>query len=373
MGGNAREHPAVKPPATSEELERPDNGRDELVRSHLPLVRAMARRYSGRGEELDDLVQVGALGLIKASVRFDPGRGIAFASFAAPAVEGEIRRHLRERGRGLRLPREAQRMSAELKRCQTELTAALGRSPTVPELAATLDADLSEVERLIAADLARDPVAISPGDGTAEPADDQEPTAGSEARVLLAGGLRVLDERERRIVFLRFHADMTERQIGRAVGLSQAHVSRLLEGALTKLRTELTTRGEPDRAGDSTESVVISPPPPVDAITEPPDEPPASAAEDSRRRSRRARPAAGYSGRILVRMPGELHAQLVQAAERDQISLNRYVTEALSSSVEPDSPSDRALRAAVVTNLVIVVVAGVAAIVLLVLAVQHGL
>jgi RNA polymerase sigma-B factor len=231
--------------ATSEGLEHPDNGTKELVRSHLPLVRAMARRYSGRGEEFDDLVQVGALGLIKASGRFDQNRGVAFASFAAPAVEGEIRRHLRERGRGLRLPREAQRMSAELKRCQAELAAALGRSPTVQELAAAIDADLSEVEHLIAADLARDPIAISPGDGTADPSDDDEPTAESEARVLLAGGLRALDDRERRIVFLRFHADMTERQIGRAVGLSQTHVSRLLEGALTKLRAELTTREEP--------------------------------------------------------------------------------------------------------------------------------
>ena len=377
MGDNGREHLAVKPLATTEGLEHPDNGSQELVRSHLPLVRAMARRYAGRGEEFDDLVQVGALGLIKASGRFDPDRGIAFASFAAPAVEGEIRRHLRERGRGLRLPREAQRMSAELKRCQAELAAALGRSPTVQELAAALDADLSEVERLIAADLARDPLAISPGDGTAEPSDDQEATAESETRVLLVGGLRALDDRERRIVFLRFHADMTERQIGRAVGLSQAHVSRLLEGALTKLRAELTTREEPVPAADSTESELISPAPAADALAETPDEPHPAEAEDSSRRSRRTRPAAGYSGRILVRMPSELHEQLAQAAERDQVSLNRYVTEALSTSVEPDRPSappgTRALRVALATNLAIVVVAAVVAIVLLVLALEHGL
>ena len=249
MGGDAREQPEVTTQAASEALEPPDEGSQELVRSHLPLVRAMARRYSGRGEELDDLVQVGSLGLIRSSARFDPSRGIAFASFAAPAVEGEIRRHLRERGRGLRLPREAQRMSAELKRCESELAAALDRSPTVPELAAALDADVTEVERLIAADLARNPVVLGTGDPAGDRSGEAESTAESDARVLLAGGLRALDERERRIVFLRFHADMTERQIARAVGLSQAHVSRLLKGALTKLRAELTTEAQPVAAG----------------------------------------------------------------------------------------------------------------------------
>ena len=142
--------------------------RQELVRSHLPLVRAMARRYARRREELDDLVQAGSVGLMKASARFDPSRGIAFATFVAPSVEGEIRRHLRERGDGVRLPREVQRMSTELGRLRSELAASLGRPPDVRELAAALDADVREVEHLLAADLARDPVALGAGGAVPE-------------------------------------------------------------------------------------------------------------------------------------------------------------------------------------------------------------
>src|SRR5947209_174268 len=102
-----------------------DSARQELVRSHLPLVRAIARRYARRREELEDLVQAGSVGLVKASHRFDPSRGVAFATFAAPGVEGEIRRHLLDRASGVRVPREAQRMSTELRRCRSELAAAL--------------------------------------------------------------------------------------------------------------------------------------------------------------------------------------------------------------------------------------------------------
>jgi RNA polymerase sigma-B factor len=370
----------------------PDKARQELVRSHLPLVRAMARRYGGRGEEFDDLVQVGALGLVRASGRFDPGRGVAFATFAAPAVEGEIRRHLRERSRGLRLPRETQRMSTELKRCEAELASALGRSPTVQELAAALDADVAEIERLIAAALMRDPVAMSAGDAAAEMPDAHEPTTESETRLLLASGLRALDERERRIVFLRFHADMTEQQIARAVGVSQAHVSRLLDVALAKLRNELTRETESSGGRDSTQSAAISP----DVSSEVGDpngnrkggEMQAEPTEAKSRRPSRSKAASGYSGRILVRMPSELHEQLAQAAEREDVSLNRYVTQILSSTVDPDTVDPdppvgmadaaapqfqgRTLRLAVATNFAIVVVAAVTAVVLLVLALHRG-
>ena len=348
----------------------------------------MARRYGGRGEEFDDLVQVGALGLVRASGRFDPGRGVAFATFAAPAVEGEIRRHLRERSRGVRLPRETQRMSNELKRCQGELASALGRSPTAQELSAALDADIEEIERLIAADLVRNPVAIAAGDAAGELPDDHEPTAESEARVLLASGLRALDERERRIVFLRFHADMTEQQIARTVGVSQAQVSRLLDRALEKLRTELTRDADSSLGRDSTHSAAIS----ADVSSEvgvpngngKGDDMQAKPTEDKSRRVSRSKSATGYSGRILVRMPSELHEQLAQAAEREAVSLNRYVTQALSSTVDPNSGAgtddaagpplqERTLRLALATNVAVVLVAAVVAVVLLVLALQRGI
>jgi RNA polymerase sigma-B factor len=371
--------------------------RQELVRSHLPLVRAIARRYAGRGEEFDDLVQAGSVGMVRASGRFDPSRGVTFATFVAPAVEGEIRRHLRERAPGVRIPREVQRLSTELRRCRSQLTASLGRSPDVRELAAALDADVAEVEQLIAADLARDPVALPAGDPATEPWDESESLADSEYRVLLAGGLRVLDERERRIVFLRFHADMTELQIARTVGISQAHVSRLLEGALAKLRTEFdaASAGAPEPA-DTTQSAVVSPEKaPVETKISP-------VGADERRQERRPavrqrtpataatpkpKEPSSYSGRFLVRMPSELHEQLVQAAEQRAMSLNRYVTDTLSSSVGMTSPDQEAstgsaaaparrraatLRMALATNLAIVVVAGVVAVVLLVLALQRG-
>ena len=185
---------------------------------------------------------------------------------------------------------------------------------------------------------------------------------------------------------------MTERQIARSVGISQAHVSRLLEGALAKLKTELTNPA--DQPGDSTETAVISVDPganiePVGAGEMGQDQiaPATDGAETpapSRRggRGSKSGAATGYSGRILVRMPSELHEQLAAAAEREDISLNRYVNDALSSSVDgTKDDADRggrrrsvpALRVALATNLVIVVVAGVVAVVLLVLALQRGI
>ena len=351
MGGDRRRRPPVASAAQSAGTADAELARQELVRSHLPLVRALARRYGGSGEDLEELVQVGSLALVKASGRFDPARGVAFASFATPAVEGGIRRHLRDRNRR-------------------------GGQPT------------------------RD------GDEGAEPAGDQEAADESESRVLLADGLRVLDERERRIVFLRFHADMTERQIASTIGISQAHVSRLLEGALAKLRAEMAIPGESDDPRDTTENRPLSPAAgrkiePVRARGQrigataqgetgpgdgpatdveratPADRPEGGEPGSPSRRSGRSRNGTGYSGRILVRMPSELHEQLAQAAERDEVSLNRFVTEALSTSV--DSTESRApgaggrLKLAVVTNLAVVVVAAVAAVVLLVLALQRGL
>src|ERR1700730_8323901 len=121
--------------------------RERLVESHLPLVYSVARRYAGKGEPLDDLVQVGAVGLIKAGKRFDKSRGAAFATFAAPVIEGEIRRHLRDRSSVVRIPRDLQRASGELRRQRGQLTAATGRSPSTGELAAAMDINEERIER----------------------------------------------------------------------------------------------------------------------------------------------------------------------------------------------------------------------------------
>jgi RNA polymerase sigma-B factor len=376
--------------------------RKRLIESHLPLVRAIARRYAGRGEPLEDLVQAGSVALVKAADRFDPRRGVAFASFAAPAVEGEIRRHLGDRTPSVRIPRELQRMTGQLRACRAQLNGSLGRPPTVPELAEALAVHEQDVRRALEAERVRDAVPLDgevPDGSTAA----AESLAETEERVLLEHSARVLDARERRIVFLRFQADMTERDIARAVGISQAHVSRLLAGALAKLRTEMTE----ESGGDITGSAAISPESTSAsrAVSRP-----QRAAEAGKGAERKPKPSPSYSGRFLVRMPGDLHAELARAAEHDHVSLNRFVVDALAAAVEdqpagPASSSEqdapggtgrvstagevagepaqgeartragqrRGFRIALVTNLVVVVLAGLLALVLLILAVSHGI
>jgi RNA polymerase sigma-B factor len=378
-----------------------ERNRGQLIESHLPLVRSIAKRYAGRGENLEDLVQVGSIGLIRASDRFDPTRGAAFATFAAPAIEGEIRRHLGDRASAMRIPRELQRLSSELQRCRAELGSSLGRAPTVTELAAALDRDPSEVDRALDAERARQPSAALPDDATAEP----ESLASTDDRLLVAAGAQVLDERERRIVFLRFHADMTEQDIASDLGISQAHVSRLLSAALTKLRTELSDDGAAPaaRTADTPGPEPISPGP---VRTAPPTrngkrgekgspEPDAKTKiEPVGARSKEPAKKSGHSGRFLVRMPSALHAKLTAAAEHEQVSLNRFVTEALDTAVSekppnagsggmgvgsaspPPAPDDhrrRHFRTLLVANIAVIVVAVVVAAVLIVLALERGI
>jgi RNA polymerase sigma-B factor len=230
--------------------------RERLIESHLPLVRAIARRYAGYGETVEDLIQVGSIALIRASDRFDPERGVAFATFAAPAVEGEIRRHVGDQGGSVRIPRELRRMTGELERSRRRLAASLGRAPTVSELAVDLGVEHEDVERALEAQLAREPAPAASED-VVEAVGEVASLQSTDDRLLLAAGAHVLDDRERRIVFLRFHADMTERDIAQEVGISQAQVSRSLTRALAKLRTELEHSPAPT-AGDTTKFPVVS-------------------------------------------------------------------------------------------------------------------
>lgn len=410
--------------------ERPPTGeREHLIESHLPLVRSLARRYAGLGVELDDLVQVGAVGLIKASDRFDPGRGVAFATFATPTIEGEIRHHLRDRSSTLRVPRQLQQMSRTIHRRQGELAARLGRSPTVPELAEALQTDEAMVERALAAEAALQPVPLTDDEGSEATATD-EASASSDDRLTLASTIRALDERERQIVYLRFHADQTERQIAQQLGISQAHVSRLLGAALAKLRASIEFPTPVD-TGDTTPAGAISPVSTAIPASKPASERGRRSGSPARAKATRARteplnedevrrlraaiaawvsadqPAAppfsaepeqeaapNYSGRFLVRMPSELHERLARAAEREQISLNRFVVDALGTSVSetppttsteppavtpspigpaPGTPSPRTVRRVLVAGLIVVVLAAAVAIVLLVLALQRGI
>ena len=362
--------------------------REGLIESHLPLAKAVARRYAGRGVELDDLVQVAAVGLVKAADRFDSRRGVSFSAFAEPTMEGELRHHLRDRSGSVRIPRELQRLGKRLRARQPELAARLGRAPTLSELADAVNADTEDVERALAAEQAREPVSLPPPEASA--ATTVEPYTDSDDRLVLTAPMHVLDDRERRIVYLRFHADQTERQIARAVGISQAHVSRLLAGALAKLRAELAENETRATMADTTSQPVVSP-----AVAAP-GKPSAGPGKATGSGKAAAKAASGYSGRFLVRMSGDLHQQLAQAAEREQVSLNRYVTDALAQTVTSesadapaapptsarDSSADegsaardprRTLRMVLAANLVVVVLAGTVAVVLLVLAMQQSL
>jgi len=215
--------------------------RAELAERMLPLARSIARRYAGKGEPLDDLEQVASLGLLKAIDRFDVSRDVRFATFAVPTIAGELKRHFRDRGWMLRVPRDVQELCARVVRCRETLTRELGRSPTVPEVATTLGAGVEQVlEALRAADAYRmmsldEPLAEGAGALEAIGGDD-EGFALAEHRVLLRRGLDGLSAREREIVRLRFYEGLTQREIARAVGVSQMHVSRLIRRSIDAMR-----------------------------------------------------------------------------------------------------------------------------------------
>jgi RNA polymerase sigma-B factor len=215
--------------------------REQLAERMLPLARSLARRYAGKGEPLDDLEQVASLGLLKAIDRFDVSRDVRFATFAVPTIAGELKRHFRDRGWMLRVPREVQELSARVVRSREALTRELGRSPTVSEVATTLGAGVEQVlDAVRAADAYRmmsldEPLAEGAGALDAIGGDDEGYEL-AEHRVLLRHGLDGLGEREREIVRLRYYEGLTQREIARAVGVSQMHVSRLIRRSIDTMR-----------------------------------------------------------------------------------------------------------------------------------------
>ncbi len=219
------------------------DARERALVELMPLVRALASRYAGRGEPLEDLVQVGALGLVKAVDRFDVDRGVEFSSYAVPTIVGEIRRHFRDKAWAMHVPRRIKELSVRLSRVLDELTTELGRSPTVAELAEAAGAEEEEV--IDALDSAHAystrslhaPFEEGGDDSLAEKLGEEESGYRDvEDGSIVATGLDALDERERRIVELRFFDEMTQSQIAAEVGISQMHVSRLLRRALVKMR-----------------------------------------------------------------------------------------------------------------------------------------
>jgi RNA polymerase sigma-B factor len=222
--------------------------RQQLIEQYLPLVRSLARRYANRGEQLEDLVQVGSIGLIKAIDRFDVDRGVELTTYATPNIIGEIKRHFRDKGWSVRVPRGLQELNVRLSQLLERLTVELERSPTIPELAEAAGVTEEEVLEALESGQAYTTVSLSAPSGGEEGELDPLESLGelehayevSEDRAVLAPGLGVLDERERRIIHLRFWEGLTQSQIAQQVGISQMHVSRLIRRSLEKVREEIS-------------------------------------------------------------------------------------------------------------------------------------
>jgi RNA polymerase sigma-B factor len=220
--------------------------RDQLVRMHLPLVEHLARRFRNRGEPLDDLTQVATIGLIKSVDRFDVERGVEFSTYATPTVVGEIKRHFRDKGWAVRVPRRLQELRLALTTATGELSQRHGRAPTVHELAEHLRITEEEVLEGLESANAYSTLSLDVPD-----TDDESPAVadtlgaeddaleGVEYRESLKPLLEQLPPREKKILLLRFFGNMTQSQIAQEVGISQMHVSRLLARTLAQLRDRL--------------------------------------------------------------------------------------------------------------------------------------
>ena len=221
--------------------------RDQLVEIHLPLVEYLARRFRNRGEPLDDLVQVATIGLIKSVDRFDLERGVEFSTYATPTIVGEIKRHFRDKGWAIRVPRRLQELKLSLTKATSDLSQKNGRAPTVAELAGYLGLTEEEILEGLESANAYSAVSLDAPDG----GDDDSPAVadslgmidealeGVEYRESLKPLLDKLPAREKRILMLRFFGGMTQSQIANDLGISQMHVSRLLARTLAQLRVGL--------------------------------------------------------------------------------------------------------------------------------------
>jgi RNA polymerase sigma-B factor len=386
-----------------------DNGdaraRERLVELYMPLVEMLAHRHGMPGAERDDLVQAGSIGLLNAIERFDPERGEEFAAFAVPTIAGEIKRHIRDRTDTVRLPRQLQEAGVRLPRTRDELTARLGRQPSQSELAGQLGVTTEDLARLENGSAGQAHENAAEWDGSEIDA--------SEARLLLADAFRTLDDTDRRIVYLRFVRERSRREVADELGMSQSALARRTSAALAKLRRELEGRAfergaqSPARAP----TIAAAPVPAIAAAAAEgaPGDRPAAVPADRPAAAGGApgdRPAAAggapaepgpaptaatpaeppapdtktrHSGRLMLRMPQSLHAELAQAAEREEVSLNQFITNTLSAAMarnpdgeRPQAPPPRWLPAAIVTNIVVVAIAGVIAVVLLLVAWQQG-
>jgi RNA polymerase sigma-B factor len=234
----------IDAPSTDRRHDHDRLPREELIERYLPLARHLARRYKGGSAELDDLNQVAAFALVKAVDRFDPDRGIAFSSFAVPTIVGELKRHFRDHGWVVRVPRDVQELKLRLDRMVAALTGELGRAPTAGELAERTGATIEQVLEALGAasahypDSLDRPVNEDGDDGLGQLLGGEDPGYEEvENTELVDGLLSTLPERERLILRLRFEDELTQAEIGRRLGVSQMHVSRLIRKSIARLQS----------------------------------------------------------------------------------------------------------------------------------------
>lgn len=222
-----------------------EEAREQLIVSHLNLVRFLASKFKNRGEPLDDLMQVGTIGLIKAIDRFDPARGLEFTTFATPTIMGEIKRHFRDKGWSVRVPRRLQELSAKVNQATDDLTRELQRSPSVEELAERVGASVDEVLEAMESSSAYSSVPLE-GAGSGE--DDDAPSiidhyatedadlASSDDRMVLEEAIASFTPREQQVLRMRFDEGLTQVEIAERLGVSQVQVSRMLRKALKQMQ-----------------------------------------------------------------------------------------------------------------------------------------
>ena len=226
--------------------------REKLVMSHMNLVRFLANKFKNRGEPLDDLIQVGYLGLLKAIDRFDPSRGLEFTTYATPTIMGEIKRHFRDKGWSVRVPRRLQELSAKVNQATDVLTTELQRSPKIEEIAEYLDASVDEVLEAMESSSAYSSV---PLEGTGNNDNDDAPSVldryatedsalnFTDDRLINEEALKGFSPREREVIDLRFLQGMTQIEIAEQLGISQVQVSRLLRRTLKKIQDKIDPEG----------------------------------------------------------------------------------------------------------------------------------
>ena len=226
--------------------------REQLIVSHLNLVRFLASKFKNRGESLDDLIQVGTIGLIKAIDRFDPERGLEFTTYATPTIMGEIKRHFRDKGWSVRVPRRLQELSSKVTQATDDLTTQLQRSPSVEEIAERLGVSVDEVLEAMESSSAYSSVPLE-GGGSGD--DEESPSvidhyatedadlAASDDRMILEDAIADFSPREQDVIRMRFVDGLTQVEIAERLGVSQVQVSRLLRRTLRRVQDRIDPEG----------------------------------------------------------------------------------------------------------------------------------